>query len=108
MLTGDRLHVDRWDLADGSRIVWDVRGRSVASVQAFVHSLSPNAWSQTINVGWTDRVSGEGATNIGTLTSASPSLRPIDCSTIDFIVIELATPQSTQTLLELRGVAKSD
>lgn len=102
------LYKRRWDLSDGSRIVMPTTMMAGGSVQAALHPASPNAWTQTINVGWTNNPSGAGATLIGTLTSAAPGLRAIDVSTTGYLVFELATPQATVTLLDLFACARGD
>lgn len=104
----ETLYKRRWDLSDGSRVVMPTTAMAGGSVLAALHPASPNAWSQTINVGWTNNPSGASATLIGTLTSAAPGLRAIDVSTTGYLVFELATPQATQTLLDLWAYAKGD
>ena len=107
MLDSSTYEVTRWDLSDGSRRVWPVQGLASVSVQAALNSMSPNSWTQTINVGWSNRASGEGATNLGTLTSGSPSLPDLNVSSAGYLVFELSATNATQVFLDLWATGKA-
>lgn len=106
------FRTERWDLSDGSRIVWDVRALSTISVLGKQHLLSPATWDKTINIGWSSNPWGFDARQISslTLTNANPgdSQQNIDVSTIAYLVFYLAAPNATVELLELTGEGKAN
>lgn len=107
MLGFAEFSADRWDLGDGSVIVWDVREIDIASVQARVHFNSPAAWNKTVNYGWSEDRSGFKPTLIGTLTAAAPSAPNIDVSSFSYLVFYPSTLTTVVELLDLKGTGKA-
>lgn len=98
----------RWDLSDGSRRVWNVRGLSTVSVRAAQNLLSPYTWATTITI-YSANNPNEAPIQVGslTLTSGAPESRDIDVGTIGYLIFACATAAATSQLVDLSGTGKA-
>ncbi len=106
MLGFRQFAADRWDLGEGTIVVWDVRDIDILSVQARKHFNSPNAWNKTVNYGWSDDPAGFNPTLIGTLAAAGSTSAPnLDVSSFAYLVFYPSTLTTVVEQLDLKGTS---